>query len=100
MDCEYWKDIVARLLTESNWASHVLATFINEEGSNLSQALNCVDTETIIENVIFAYDDWSAQPYCDEILYKFDKEQIILVFEKIEMPTENMKKGFYRFLEL
>ncbi len=99
MDCEYWKDIVARLRTESNWASHVLCTCIDEEGSNLSQALECVAAKTIIENVIFAYGDWSVQPYCDQILYKFDKEQIISVFEQIEKPTKNMEKGVSFVLE-
>lgn len=99
MDCKYWKDIIERLKTESNWAAHVLSTCIDEEGSNLSQALECVSAEKIIENVFFAYEDWSAQPYCDLILYKFEKESIIRVFDNIENATENMKKGFLNVIE-
>ncbi len=100
MDCKYWKDIVEKLKTQSVWASHVLSTCIDEEYSNLCEALKCVSEEKIIENTIFAYEDWDAQPYCDEILSQFDKQEIIEVFGQIEDPNENMKKGFYRFLGL
>ena len=100
MNCEYWKDIVSRLRTESNWASQVLATCINEEDSNLNEALKCVSTKEIIENTIYAYEDWDAQPYCDEILFQFEKSEIAKIYEKIENPRENMKKGVLRFLEL
>lgn len=100
MDCEYWKDIVAKLKTQSNWASHVLSTFIDEDNSNLNEALKCVSKEVIIENTIFAYEDWSSQPYCDEILSQFDKQKISEVFDQIEKPTKNMEKGFLRFLTL
>lgn len=100
MNCDYWKDIVARLRIDHTWASHVLSTFINEEGSNLSKALKCVSSKEIIENTLYAYESWSAQPYCDEILCQFEKSKLIEAFEQIENPTENMKKGFHRFLEL
>jgi hypothetical protein len=100
MDCEYWKNIVARLRVESNWASHVLATFADEKDSNLREALKCVSAEEIIENTIYAYEDWSAQPYCDEILFQFKKSEIIKIFENIKSPSENMKKGVSRFFEL
>lgn len=100
MNCEYWKDIVAKLRTESTWASHVLSTFIHEEDSNLSEALKCVDAEEIIRNTIFAYEDCNAQPYCDEILLKFEKSKVVEVFEQIKNPSENIKKGVSRFLEL
>ena len=100
MNCDYWKDIVAKLKTESNWASHVLSTCVNEESSNLTEALKCVNEKEIIENTIFAYEDWDSQPYCDEILFQFDKQKIAEVFGQIKNPTENMEKGFSRFLEL
>ncbi len=100
MDCEYWKDIVAKLRTKSYWAAHVLATCINEEGSNLSEALKCVSSDEIIENTVFAYEDWSAQPSCDEILAKFDKQRIAEIFERIQNPSENVKTGVLGFLEL
>lgn len=101
-DCEYWKNIVAKLRnnSECNWASHVLSTCINEEDSNLNEALKCVSAEEIIENTIFAYEDWDAQPYCDEILWCFEKQKIAEIFEQIENPSENMKKGISRFFEL
>jgi hypothetical protein len=99
MDCEYWKDIVAKLKTQSYWASHVLSTCISEESSNLSEALKCVSEEEVIENTIFAYEDWNAQPYCDQILFKFEKEKIIQVFTAIKTPTENMKKGYLYVIE-
>jgi hypothetical protein len=97
--CEYWKSIVTKLRNESecNWASHVLSTCVDEEGSNLSEALKCVSAEEIIENTIFAYQNSDAQPYCDEILFQFEKQKIIDVFEQMEKPNENnenMEKGF------
>ena len=100
MDCEYWKDVVAKLKTQSKWASHVLSSCIDEEGSNLSEALKCVSEREVIENTLFAYEDWSSQPYCDEILLQFDKRKITEVFDRIKKPTKNMEKGFYRVLTL
>ena len=99
MNCEYWKDIVARLRTESNWASHVLSTCIVEEGSNLSEALKCVSAGEIIENTIFAYNDWSAYAYCREILLQFDKQTVIEIYEQIENPSEKMIVGVSDVLE-
>lgn len=99
MNCEYWKDVVEKLKTQSNWASHVLATS-EDDYFNLSEALKCVSEEEIIENTLFAYENWDAQPYCDDILGEFEKMKIIEIFKQIEHPTENMKKGFYRFCDL
>lgn len=76
MNCEYWFDSVEKLKTQSVWASHVLATCIDEEDSNLNKALNCVDEEKLIENVIFAYEKWDSQPNCDEILFMFDRGKL------------------------
>lgn len=100
MNCEYWRDIVVRLRTESVWASHVLSTCIDEDDSNLRKALECVSAKEIIENTIYAYHDSDAQPYCDEILFQFEKTTIIKIYERIENPSENTKKGVLRFLEL
>ena len=90
-NCEYWKEIVAKLLTDSNWAAHVLSTLIEEKGSNFEEALECVERKEIIVNTIYAYDDWSAQPYCDEILGQFEKDEVIRNFDTIDSPSENMK---------
>ena len=102
LDCNYWQVVVAKLrnLNECQWAAHVLATFADEADSNLQQALKCLSADEIIENTIYAYHDWDAQPYCDEILFQFEKQKIIKVFEQLENPSENMKKGVLRFLEL
>lgn len=94
MNCEYWNDIVAKLRTESVWASHVLSTYVDEEGSNLSEALKCVSAEEIIENTIFAYNDWDAYVYCREILLQFNKQKVIEIYEQIKNPSENMFTGF------
>lgn len=101
MDCDYWKEIVSKLkiLNQCRWAAHVLSTCIDEEGSNLSEALKCVNEEEIIKNTIYAYEDWNAQPYCDEILLQFEKQKIIKIFEQIENPSENLKKGVLGFPE-
>ena len=100
MNCEYWKDIVTRLRTESTCASHVLSTCIDGEFSNLNEALKCVTAKEIIENTIYAYEDWDAQPYCDEILFQFENPEIVKIYEQIENPSENIKKGVLRFLDL
>lgn len=116
MDCEYWKDIVRQLhdLNRCNWASHVLSTgFIfrntlseskvseNElSETNLAAALQCVSQEEIIKGTIYAYSDWSAQPYCDLILAQFDLTKIISIFRKIESPNSNMNRGIERLSEI
>jgi len=66
----------------------------------LQEALTCLPAEEIVENTIFAYQDWDAQPCCDEILLQFEKQKVIDVFGQIANPNENMKKGFLRFLDL
>ena len=99
MKCEYWKGIVAKLRTESNWASHVLSTFIDEEGSNLSEALKCVSAEEIIENTIFACNDSDSYVYCREILLKFDKQKVIEIYKQVENPSEKMTVGVSDVLE-
>ena len=101
---DYWKTIVAKLkiTEECNWAAHVLATKIDDDfsDSNLGQALKYIPAEEIIENTIFAYRDWSAQPYCDEILLNFEEIQIREVFESIKNVDEIMKRGINRFFEI
>ena len=78
MDCAYWKDVVAQLRDPSkcNWASHVLSTMLCAElglsETNLGAALKCIPEKKIIESTIYAYRDWSSQPYCDLILAQFD----------------------------
>jgi hypothetical protein len=99
MNCEYWKDIVARLRTESTWASHVLSTCIDEKGSNLNEALKCVSAEEIIENTIFAYNDLDAYVYCREILLQFKKQKVIEIYEQINNPSENVITGVSDILE-
>ena len=74
MDCEYWKDVVRQLrdLNRCNWASHVLATGLlpgsDAQQSNLVSTLKCLSPVEVIESTVYAYRDWSAQPYCDLIL--------------------------------
>ena len=95
-DCEYWKVIVAKLRTESNWAAHVLSS----DEWNLAEARKCVADEEIIEHVISAYEDESAQPYCDEILVQFDRESIERVFDRMNQKSANMQRGIARFFTL
>ncbi len=105
MDCEYWRDIVRQLRdpTRCNWASRVLSTELPEppdpRSSNLAQALECVPSGEIIEGTIYAYCDWSSQPYCDLILAQFNAGEILSIFSKIEAPEPNMKIGVLGFLE-
>lgn len=97
MDCRYWEELVGKLLqpSESNWAAHVLS-----DVENVKRALKCVSGEIIIENTIAAYDLIENQPYCDEILFNFDKERVIEIFEQHANHGENIKRFIRRFLEL
>jgi hypothetical protein len=52
----------------------------------------------IIEGAIYAYRDWSAQPYCDLILARFEPEQVLMVFRGVERPDANMKAGVLGYL--
>ena len=100
MECSYWQDVVAKLRIDdwSVWAAHVLATDCDDY-YNLSEALKCVEAKEVIENTIYAYSNWSAQPYCDQILEKFEIEAILNVYEKIENPNKNMKNGVSYLIE-
>lgn len=106
MNCEYWKDIVQQLrdINRCNWASHVLSTDLPSETNlretNLGAALECFSQEEIIEATIYAYRDWSAQPYCDLILEQFDINKILSVFHSIETPDSDIKLGVERLLEI
>lgn len=105
MNCEYWKDIVLKLydISQCNWASHVLSTGllnkVNLAETNLGAALKCVSEEEIIRGVIYAYSDWSAQPYCDLVLEQFDRNKILPVFNSIESPGSNLKLGVEGFFQ-
>lgn len=106
MDCEYWKDVVRQLRDPSrcNWASHVLSSGLSKSSDPqvpnlLAQALECVPASEIIEGTIYAYRDWSSQPYCDLILAQFDAEEILSLFLKVEVPDSNMKVGVLGILE-
>jgi hypothetical protein len=105
MNCAYWKDVVAQLRdpNKCNWASHVLSTMLPAESglgeTNLGAALKCILAEEIIEGAIYAYRDWSSQPYCDLILAQFDAERILSTFREIESPDPHMKVGVLGALE-
>jgi hypothetical protein len=105
MDCEYWKDVVAQLRDPNrcNWASHVLSTMLPADSglseANLGAALKCIPAEEIIEGTIYAYRDWSSQPYCDLILAQFNAGEILSIFLKVESPDSNMKVGVLGILE-
>lgn len=59
----------------------------------------CAPPEEVIEGTIYAYRDWSAQPYCDFILAQFDAGDILSLFLGIESPDSNMKVGVLGILE-
>jgi hypothetical protein len=106
MDCAYWEDVVRKLSDPSrcNWASHVLSSGLpkpsdSEVPNLLAQALECVPANEIIEGTIYAYRDWSAQPYCDLILAQFNAEEILSLFLNVESPDSNMKVGVLGILE-
>ena len=106
MDCDYWKDVVRQLRDPSkgNWASHVLSSGLSEFSDPsvpnlLGQALECVAANELIEGTIYAYRDWSAQPYCDLILAQFAANEILSVYMQIDSPDSNMKVGVLGVLE-
>ena len=106
MNCEYWKDVVRQLgdPRRCNWASHVLSSGLLPSSDPrvpnlLAQALECVPASEIIEGTMYAYRDWSSQPYCDLILAQFEAEEILSIFLKIESPDSNMKVGVLGCLE-
>ncbi len=103
VDKSNWKEIVSKLYNDPNWASHVLATGLidnsNIVDSNLGAALEVCTAEEIIRGVLFAYDDDSAQPYCDAILSKFETIKVFECFKNIENLTSNMQKWFLLFID-
>ncbi len=105
MNCEYWEDVVRQLRdpSRSTWAAHVLSTELPKPSdprmSNLARALGCVPAGEIIEGAIYAYRDWSAQPYCDLILACFEPAAVLSVFRGVERPDANMKVGMLGYLE-
>ncbi len=106
MDCVYWKDVVRQLQDPNrcNWASHVLASGLSNpaqpsEANLLAQALKCVLASEVIQGTIYAYRNWSSQPYCDLILAQFDADEIISIFLQIESSDSQMKVGVLGVLD-
>ena len=106
MDCEYWRDVVRQLRDPGrcNWASHVLSSGLLPKGSdpelsNLVPILKCVSAAEVIESTVYAYRDWSAQPYCDLILSQFTAEEVLSAYLKVQAPDSNMKVGVLGILE-
>lgn len=99
-DCDYWKDIVAKLrtATDTNWAAHVLAT----DSENIAEARQCLSDAEIIQAVISAYgvDDWLTHSYCDKILFQFEREAVRQVYGRMITTNDDMRRGIERFLTL
>ena len=95
----YWREIVEQLSQpqKMNWAAHVLATGLSEDDgqseTNLKAAIEATNKETVIKSTLQAYQDWSAQPYCDQILTVFDLREVIKVYNSLDQPSENTIKG-------
>lgn len=100
---KYWKDIVSRLYSDPNWASHVLATGLTDDSpiddKNLGSALEVCTDEEIIKGVLSAYNDDSAQPYCDAVLSKFETNRVFECFKSFENPSLNITKWFLLFID-
>ncbi len=58
-----------------------------------------VPYDLVIDGTIYAYRDWSAQPYCDLILAQFEAEEILSLFLNVESPGAKMKVGVLGDLE-
>lgn len=84
--------------TDANWAAHVLASW--EE--NLMEARKCIGDDEIIEAVISVYNDgdWLSQSYCDEILRHFELHSVESVYRRMEVKSEEMRRGIEGFLKL
>ncbi|MBA3875118.1 MAG: hypothetical protein H0X30_38835 [Anaerolineae bacterium] len=69
------------------------------EANLLAQALKCVLASEVIQGTIYAYRNWSSQPYCDLILAQFDADEIISIFLQIESSDSQMKVGVLGVLD-
>jgi len=72
---------------------------MDARNTNLGAALQCVPREEVILGTLLAYDDRRAQPYCDQILWYFEPQEIVAVFRAIVHPGKDMREGLRHFLE-
>ena len=76
--------LLNKLSTEFVFKNSLTESKLNENDlmeTNLGLALKCVSQEEIIEGTIYAYHDWSEQPYCDLILAQFETTKILSIYQ-------------------
>ena len=97
MDRDYWRNIVTLLRDSARrgWAAHVLA----EDESNLRAAVDATSKQDVISAVLLAYEEWSAQPYCDLVLKQFDVPELVATYNGLTNPPENTIRGFCWLIE-
>ena len=98
MNRSYWTEIVAKLFLPDTcvWAAHVLASDMSPSGvenTNLARAVEATSSKEIIEGVLTAYQDWSAQPKCDLILRHFGELVVPAAMRAIESTEPNVRRG-------
>ena len=98
MDRSYWQEIVGKLHERSRceWAAHVLATDLDPsriEETNLGAAIQATSAEEVIEGVLTAFQDWSAQPACDSILRYFGELIVPAAMRSLESNDALVRRG-------
>jgi len=105
MDADYWIETVHKLKERETacWAAHRLSLGLgrgmDSRNTNLGAALQCVPREEVILGTLLAYNDRCAQPYCDQILWYFEPQEIVAVFRAVTDPSGDMRRGLRHFLE-
>lgn len=105
MDPDYWIHIIDRLKDPAgaDSAAHVLASGLGVglelENTNLGEVLQHVPREEIIYSTLQALRNPSAQPYCEQILWYFEPEEIIMIYKQLRDPDEQIRKGLQRYLQ-
>ena len=105
MNAEYWATQIRKLKDPetAKWGAQVFSFGLgkgrNIEKTNLGEALKYISRSDLIEATLLAFIDWSAQPYCDEILWYFEPDEIVDAYKNLDIHNDNVIKGVADFLE-
>jgi len=104
-DANYWIDTVEKLKDPETacWAAHMLSVGLgrgmDSRNTSLGAALACVPREQLILGTLMAYEDRCARPYCDQILWYFEPQEIVAVYRALAHPGKDLRRGLKHFLE-
>ena len=105
IDRDYWLSLLGELRDPESaaWAAHMLAIGLGRgavlEKTSLGRALSQVPRSELLIATIMAMANRRAHPYCHQVLWYFEPEEIVAAYEILRDPSPNVVKGMTDFLD-